>query len=74
MTMLSSLEEILHSIESGDPNARANLIQVAYDDLRRLAGGRIPGLVGTAFSIFQYELYFDVGVHCATYHRWALHL
>lgn len=32
---------ILQSIESGDPQARAELILAAYDDLRRLASGKM---------------------------------
>ena len=35
------ITQILQSIESGDPEARAQLILAAYDDLRRLASGKM---------------------------------
>ncbi len=37
------ITQILKSIEAGDPEARAELILAAYDDLRRLAGGKMAG-------------------------------
>ena len=37
------ITQILQAIESGDPDARAELILAAYDDLRRLASGKMAG-------------------------------
>ncbi len=35
------ITQILESIDSGDPKAREDLIAAAYEDLRRLASGRM---------------------------------
>ena len=35
------ITQILQSIDSGDPDARAELLCAAYDDLRRLAAGKM---------------------------------
>ena len=35
------ITQILESIEAGDSEARAELIKAAYDDLRRLASGKM---------------------------------
>ena len=35
------ITQILQSIEAGDPDARAELIMAAYEDLRRLASGKM---------------------------------
>lgn len=40
---MASLTELLHRVESGDSHAEALLLQVAYDELRRLASTRMRG-------------------------------
>lgn len=35
------ITQILKTAEEGDPEARANLVQAAYDDLRKLAAGKM---------------------------------
>ena len=37
------LTQILRSASTGDPDARARVIQAAYDDLRELAAGKMSG-------------------------------
>lgn len=37
------LTQILKTAAEGDPDARANLIQAAYEDLRQLAAGKMAG-------------------------------
>lgn len=41
MNLPVDFTQILHSAKSGDPEARASLIQAAYHDLRRLAAGKM---------------------------------
>ena len=35
------ITEILQSMEAGDPEAKADLIMAAYEDLRRIASGKM---------------------------------
>jgi len=52
---MADVTQILNAIEAGDPHAAAQLLRLAYDDLRRLAAQRMdqvaPGQTLDALNV-----------------------